>query len=652
MESCRAELNRAGEAWGGGPGRCLTQPTVPLRAKPVAPLAQTPLPASTSHPRDDSYPSERRPSRKFTSLAPHPARGTPLDSQHMIRSVSRLAVTACVLVACTPPSTLGTALDLLSYDVVIEQGKIVDGSGNPFVYGDVGIRGDRIVAIAPAGALAKARTKERVNARGRVVSPGFIDIQGHSWEAFLWQDGRVVSKVTQGVTSEILGEATTPAPSNANLEALEGIDQMPPRRAELQKTFRGVRGFDQWLRAIRANGTSTNVGSYLGATTVRAYAMGQAPGVPSGAQLDTMRTVVRNAMRDGAFGISSALIYPPGAYAGTTELIEMARAMASTHGGYITHMRSEDDSLFEAIDEAFKIARDGGVRLDIYHLKASLKRNWGKSPGMMAKIDSARRAGLDVGGTMYPYPFSGNNLGECFPDWASENGKLFDNLRDATARARIIRDMTDISGAPLCQLEGPSAYLIADFRRPEFAKYEGKRLNEIANDLKMPWAEAIVHLIVTEGRDLSKINFTMLEDNVRAQIVFPWVVIGTDAGGVDPDSTKSVVHPRAYGTYPRILGMYVREQRLLTLEDAVRKMSSAVAARLSLRDRGLLREGMKADVIVFDETTIRDLATPDRPHQISRGVEQVWVNGVRVLKDGRHTNAKPGEILRGPGYVP
>jgi dihydroorotase/N-acyl-D-amino-acid deacylase len=290
------------------------------------------------------------------------------------------------------------------------------------------------------------------------------------------------------------------------------------------------------------------------------------------------------------------------------------------------------------------------VRLDIYHLKASNRRNWGKSPGMMTKIDSARAAGLDVGGTMYPYPFSGNNLGECFPDWASENGKLFDNLKDAATVARILREMTDPNGAPLCQLEGPQAYLVADFRKPEFAKYEGKRLNEIAADLGKPWAETVVHLIVTEGRDLSKINFTMSEDNVRAQLKYPWVVIGTDAGGVDPDSTKNVVHPRAYGTYPRILGRYVREEKLLTLEDAVRRMSSAVASRLALRDRGFLREGLKADVVIFDDATIMDLATPERPHQISRGVEQVWVNGVRVLRDGKHTNAKPGETLRGPGW--
>jgi dihydroorotase/N-acyl-D-amino-acid deacylase len=269
----------------------------------------------------------------------------------------------------------------------------------------------------------------------------------------------------------------------------------------------------------------------------------------------------------------------------------------------------------------------------------------------VAKIDSARAAGLDVGATMYPYPYSGNNLGECFPDWAAENGKLFDNLRDPAARARILREMADTSGAPLCQLEGPTAYLIADFRKPEHAKYEGKRLSEIAADLNKPWPETIVQLVLDEGRDLSKINFTMSEDNVRSQLRAPWVVIGTDAGGVDPDSAKGVVHPRSYGSYPRILGRYVREQKLFPLEEAVRKMSGGVAARLGLRDRGLLKEGMFADIVVFDDRTIIDLATPERPHQISRGVEQVFVNGVQVVRDGRHTGAKPGRALYGPGVA-
>ena len=560
--------------------------------------------------------------------------------------LTRVALGASMLGACTPSASTTPAPDRGSYDVVIENGRVVDGSGNPWTWGDVGIRGDRIVAVAPRGALRGATARQRVDARGHVIAPGFIDIQNHSWEPVLWQDGRVMSMVTQGVTSVILGEATTPAPSNEKVEELEEIATMAPVRAGLQRSFRGEHGFGNWIDAIGRHPNSVNAGSFLGAATVRAYAAGQSSAPATPAQVDTMRAVVRNAMRDGAFGISSALIYPPGSYAGTPELIEMAKAMAPYHGSYITHMRSEDDSLFEAMDEAFRIAREGGVPLDIYHLKASTKRNWGKAAAMVAKIDSARAAGLDVGATMYPYPYSGNNLGECIPDWAAENGKLFDNLRDSTTRVRILREMADPNGSPLCQIEGPTAYMIAELRKPENAKYEGKLLSVIAADMGKPWPEAIVALMISENHDPSKINFSMSEENVRMQIRQPWVVIGTDAGGVDPDSAKSVVHPRSYGSYPRILGRYVREQKLLTLEDAVRKMTGGVASRLGLRDRGMLREGMLADVVVFDDATIIDLATPEKPHQLSRGVEQLFVNGVQVVRDGRHTGATPGRALR------
>lgn len=558
-------------------------------------------------------------------------------------------VAAVALAACSRPATPGLTPDRGPYDVIIENGRLVDGTGNPWFAGDLAIRGDRIAAITIAGGLRRATARERIDAANRVIAPGFIDIQSHSWDALMWGDGRVVSKVTQGVTSEILGEATTPAPSNERVDSLPE-SSLTPQRAVMVRRYRGGAGFGLWLADMEKNGISVNAGSYLGATTVRGYVMGQAPGMPNATQLDTMRAVVRDAMRGGAFGISTALIYPPGSYASTTELVEMARAMAPFQGGYITHMRSEDDSLYEAMDEAFRIGREGGVRVDIYHLKASNRRNWSKAPGMVAKIDSARASGFDVAATMYPYPFSGNNLGECFPDWAAENGKLFDNLKNAEVRARIVREMTDMDGAPLCQREGPTGYMIAGFTKPEHKQFEGKFLADIASAMNRPWPDAVIELILSEGHDLDKINFTMSEENVRMQLKWPWVSIGSDAGGVDPDSATGVVHPRAYGTYPRILGRYVREQKLLTLEDAVRRMSGAVASRLALRDRGLLLEGMFADIVIFDPATIMDLATPERPHQLSRGVEQVWVNGVRVLRDGRHTNAKPGRALRGPGW--
>jgi N-acyl-D-amino-acid deacylase len=365
-----------------------------------------------------------------------------------------------------------------------------------------------------------------------------------------------------------------------------------------------------------------------------------------------MRRVVADAMRDGAIGIASALIYPPGSFASTAELVESARAMAPFHGRYITHMRSEDDSLFEAMDEAFRIGREAGVPVDIYHLKAAGKRNWSKAGRMVARIDSVRAAGQDVAATMYPYPVSGNGLDACFPDWAHADGRLMANLRDSTARARIVREMaaTGPGAAQLCQIDGPEVIMVVGFRRPEYLRFNGLRLDQIADSLGRPWPEAIVDLSIAEENRLSKMTSSMSEANVAMQLRRPWVVIGSDAGAFDPDSAGGLTHPRAYGTFPRVLGKYVREDSLFTLEEAVRKMTSATALRLGLRDRGLLREGMLADVVLFDPATIADRATYARPHQLAVGVRHVFVNGTEVWRDGRHTGAKPGRVVRGPGW--
>ena len=529
--------------------------------------------------------------------------------------------------------------------MVIANGKIVDGTGNVWFYGDIGITGDKITKIAPGGGIPGTSSKAWINAVGQVVAPGFIDIQSHSWDELLWADGRVVGKVTQGVSTEVLGEATTPAPINDAMMKLEDIPDTMPKLIALYNSFRGAHGFGAWLDAMGRHPKSVNVGSYLGATTVRTYAMGQRAGAPTSAELDTMRSVVRNAMADGAFGISSALIYPPGSYATTNELVEMAKAMSPYHGDYITHMRSEDSELFEAMDEAFRIGKEGGVTVDIYHLKAAGRSNWSKAAEMVQKIDSARASGFDVAATMYPYAASGNGLASCFPDWVAEGGKLLENLRDATVRARLVADMTK-SGS--CD-PSRSSHAVVGFTKPELKKYEGKLIADIMKDMNKSAPDVVIDLVLAENDHLAKINFSMSEENVAMQLKKPWVVIGSDAGGSDPDSAKSLVHPRAYGTFARVLGKYARQDSLFTLEEAVRKMTGATAARLKLRDRGLLREGMYADIVVFDPTRIIDVATFDKPHQLSKGVSYVFVNGVQVVANGKHTGATPGRVVRGPG---
>jgi N-acyl-D-amino-acid deacylase len=531
-----------------------------------------------------------------------------------------------------------------AFDVIIAGGRIVDGTGNPWFYGDLGIRGDRIARITPAGGLREARSKGWIDGRRYVVAPGFIDIQSQSPDALLDGDGNVISKITQGITTEVMGEGATNAPANEKTAMLESSEQ--ERKAALR--FAGPHGFKRWIESMRG---AVNFGSFVGATTIRMYGKGMAQGAPSAEEMDMMRAAVREAMEDGAFGIASALIYPPGEYATTEELIELARAMAPYGGVYITHMRSEADRLLEGIDESIEIGRQGGVPVEIYHLKAAGQRNWPKMRDAIAKIESARASGLDVTADMYPYVAGGTGLTACLPPWASADGKLFDNMADARTRAKIRAEVLNQTSdwENLCELSTPQGVLIAETTQPGNRGFSGKRLNEVATAMNKDWIDAAMDLVLSERSRVEAMFFVASEENLEMQVRQPWMKFGTDAGGLNPTTATHLAHPRAYGTFPRVLAKYVREDKLISLEEAVRKMTSAVAARLSIPDRGLLREGMYADVVVFDPDTITDRATFENPHQLSVGMRHVFVNGVAVIRDAEVTGVLPGRAVFGPG---
>jgi N-acyl-D-amino-acid deacylase len=538
-------------------------------------------------------------------------------------------------------------------DVVIRGGAVVDGTGNPWYRGDVLIAGDRILDVVPTGGGDDPVPggAEVVDASGMVVAPGFIDIQSHSIRP-LMVDGRCLSKIVQGVTTEIMGEAWTPGPVGGGIEKALG-DPTPGSYLALVPEWlersREWRRFGDWLEALEASGVSPNIGSFLGGGTLRQFVRGMEMGDSGADELARMRTAMDDAMDDGAFGVAYALIYPPDAYVSTDEIVEVCRVVARRGGVYITHMRSEGDRFLEGVDEALEIGRRSGAPVEIYHLKAAGARNWPKMAQAIERIEAARAGGLDVTADMYPYTGAGTGLTSVLPPWIAEGGRLYERLRDPDVRARLRSEVLQPDGEweALADLAGVDGVMPIGFEKAHNRRWNGRRLSEIAAERGQDWIDAVFDLLVDEGQRIATVYFLMEEANLRAQLRAPWVKISTDAGGVDPAWAESLgpAHPRSYGTYPRVLGRYVREQGVIGLEDAVRKMTSSVAARLGLRDRGLLRAGLAADVVVFDPATIGDRATFDAPHQLATGVRDVWVNGQRVLDGGAHTDARPGRRL-------
>jgi N-acyl-D-amino-acid deacylase len=535
------------------------------------------------------------------------------------------------------------------FDLVITHGHIIDGTGSPWYSGDIGIRAGRIVAI---GDLAKAPSKRTIDAQGKVVAPGFIDMLGQS-ELTILVDPRLPSKIYQGITSEITGEGGSAAPLN------DSIVQNDKLAFAHYKITPDWRTFREYFARLEKQGMGINLASYVGATQVRRMVLGDADVQPTPAQLEQMKALVRDAMRDGAVGVSTSLEYAPAPYAKTEEIIALAAEAAPFGGIYATHMRSEGDSVMESIDESVRIGREAHIPVEIWHLKVAGKNNWGKMPEVVAKINAARAAGADVTANTYAYPAWSNSLSAFVPPWAHDGGdaKLIERLKDPATRARIRKDLLTPSKEwdnEWDEIPGPQAVIICAVQNPNLLPLQGKTLAEIAKLQNKDPMDALFDLLIEDKAFTGIAAFGMSEPDVALALKQPWVSIDNDSSGTSPEGLlgQEHPHPRAYGTFPRVLRKYVREEKKLTLEDAIRKFSALPAQRMRLTDRGVLKSGMWADVVIFDSNTIRDLATFDKPNQLSEGMEYVLVNGVPVIDGGKMTGALPGKVLRGAGYEP
>jgi N-acyl-D-amino-acid deacylase len=536
-----------------------------------------------------------------------------------------------------------------AFDIVITNGHIIDGTGSPWYSGDVGIRSGKIAAI---GNLSDAQRTRTLDVHGMVVAPGFVDMLGQS-ELTILVHPRLPSKIYQGITTEITGEGDSAAPLN------DAIIQDNRHTYDHYHITPDWRSFQQYFARLEKQGMGINLASYVGATQVRRMVLGDDDTKPTPAQLDQMKELVRQAMREGAVGVSTSLEYAPAPYAKTEELIALASEASKFGGIYATHMRNESNSVLSAIDEALRIGREGHIPVEIWHLKVAGKANWGRMPEVVAKINAARAEGTDVTADTYAYPAWFNDFSAFIPAWAHDGGdaRLIERLKDPAMRARIRKDMMTPSNEwdnEWQEISGPQDILIGVVKNPKLLSLQGKRLSEVAKLQNKDPMDALFDLLIEDNAATEVAVFGMSEPDIVLALQQSWVAFDNDSSGASPEGIlgQEHPHPRAYGTFPRVLRKYVREEKKLTLEDAIRKCAALPAQRMRLTDRGVLKTGMWADVVVFDPATIRDLATFENPNQLSEGMEYVLVNGVAVIDQGKQTGALPGKVLRGAGYAP
>jgi dihydroorotase/N-acyl-D-amino-acid deacylase len=559
-------------------------------------------------------------------------------------------VAVCALAACqgTSPATPASPASTV-FDVLITGGRVVDGSGAPWFRADVGIIGDRIAAI---GQLAGREAKTRVDASHLVVAPGFIDMLGQS-EFNVLADPRAASKITQGVTTEITGEGGSIAPLN---DALVKSAQPQYDRFKVTLDFRTL---NEYFARLEKNRPALNLGTFVGAGGLRAYVIGNAQKPATAQHIDEMKRLVEQAMQHGALGVSTSLQYVPGRFATTDEIVELAKVAKQYGGIYISHQRSESAQIMQSLDEVFAVAERAGIPAEVWHLKTAYQANWGRMPEVLKHFEAARARGLDVTANIYPYDRASNGLDACLPLWVREGGldAMIQRLADPALRERIKRDMDDPNAKDWENQwygsGGGAGVMVSTVLDPSLRKWEGKNLVEIGKEMGKDPRDAAMDLVIADRGETSVIISIMREDDVRLALASPMISIGTDSGARAEDGpfSESKSHPRAWGSFPRVLGKYVRDERLITLEEAVRRFTSRPAMRVGITDRGLLRPGMKADVTIFNPQTIHDVSTFVDPTHYSVGIEHVFVNGKPVVSAGKITSERPGEPIRGPGYT-